>query len=321
MSTLTIAYEGYWQCRQATDPDPSFDWRGASGYTFAAGWENDMDQLIRLQRDELDPRDFRAIPGEPSTEHFGVRVTGVEREGRPWGPGEALVGGKVRWLPAGQPDQGPRFEMRNQITFHPKAGVIVAIPIVPFHIQVASDDEAILLSRDDPIDPSDPQRPLWQIADSAVYQRRCPQRFVPRSDEVLEAMGLRLGLDRKWDTVFNTYFQRRLQWVELALDELATRRRGGELPEDEYRVQRAALELREWALSSSDSFEDRLGLMCEWEHELLGAQARVDGEERLGGRVATDQPWHVRFWMGGFDGDLHRGLMRGSLTVPFEPHG
>ena len=51
-SKLTIHFEGYWQCRQATDPDPSRDKRGASGYTFAIGNENDLDEIIRLQRDD-----------------------------------------------------------------------------------------------------------------------------------------------------------------------------------------------------------------------------------------------------------------------------
>src|SRR5581483_1869788 len=117
MADLTIHYEGYWQCRQATDPDPSRDPRGASGYVFATGWENPLDQIVRLQRDEIDPKDFRAIPGERSTEAFGVEVTRVTLDGRPWEPGEALRKGKVRLLPAGDPESGPRFEMRNTITY------------------------------------------------------------------------------------------------------------------------------------------------------------------------------------------------------------
>ena len=40
VNALSIHYEGYWQCRQATDPDPSRDRRGASGYTFAIGKES-----------------------------------------------------------------------------------------------------------------------------------------------------------------------------------------------------------------------------------------------------------------------------------------
>src|SRR5437764_1422852 len=90
MPDLTIHYEGYWQCRQATDPDPSREPRGASGYVLSTGWENDLDQIIRLQRDEIDPRDFRAVPGDPSSERFGVFVTSVTLAGAPRRPGAAL---------------------------------------------------------------------------------------------------------------------------------------------------------------------------------------------------------------------------------------
>jgi hypothetical protein len=138
---------------------------------------------------------------------------------------------------------------------------------------------------------------------------------------VLEAIGLRLGLDRSWDTVFNAYFQGREQWIQLSLDALAVRHHAGEIGDDDFRVQRAALELREWALTSSDSFEDRLGLMAEWDHELQGDRVQVRGEELLGGIVDREAPWNLKFWMGGFDGDLHRGYLRGTLAVPFRPPG
>src|SRR5688500_6467325 len=131
MSDLLIRYEGYWQCRQATDPDPSADPRGVSGYTFAVGAENDMDQVVRLQRDEIDPVDFRVVPGERSSEQFGVFVTGAEVGGEPWAPGARLPGGKVRWLPAGLPDKGPRFEMRNTTTYYPVTKGVY-MPIDPF---------------------------------------------------------------------------------------------------------------------------------------------------------------------------------------------
>jgi len=74
MTELTINFEGYWQCRQATDPDPSDDPRGVSGYTFALGYEHDFDGVIRLQKDEIDKRDFRE---SERAHNFGVFVTGA----------------------------------------------------------------------------------------------------------------------------------------------------------------------------------------------------------------------------------------------------
>ena len=70
---------------------------------------------------------------------FGIFVTGVELNGQDFPEGNAaLKGGQVRWLPAGQhmqPDgvaPGPRYELRNEITYHLKSGIIM--PIVPFEI-------------------------------------------------------------------------------------------------------------------------------------------------------------------------------------------
>lgn len=312
---LTIRYDGYWQCRQATDPDPSWDPRGVSGYTFAVGWESDLDQIIRLQRDEIAPRDFRVVPGEPSSQRFGVFVTGVEFGGSPWLPGLALVQGPVRWLPAGLPDAGPRFEMRNTVTYFPvKDGIFM--PICPFEIQVAGTGGAVLLSRDDPLDPADPSRQIWQIADPEDYRRRCPRRFVHRSDEVLRAIGL---AGQEPDAAFNNYFVQREEWLGLAIDELEVQHARGVLETADYRVRRQGLAVRREAVSNSDSFEDRLGLMAEWDHDLVGTRIVAQGEELLRGQVSRDEPWHVRFWLGGFDGDLMRGYMRGVLTIPFTP--
>lgn len=315
MPTLTIGFEGYWQCRQATDPDPSWDPRGASGYTFAVGEENDLDQIVRLQKDEIDARDFRVVAGEPSSTRFGVHVTDVACDGDRWSEGEALKRGKVRWLPAGEPGSGPRFEMRNTVIYHPvKDGIFM--PIVPFHIQVASPDGTILLSRDDPLDPVHPELEVWQIADAEVYRRRCPRRFVHQSDEVVEAIGLDAG---NAPAAFDAYFERREQYLQLAISELESRHAAKQIDETTFQVRARGLQLRLFALRFSDSFEDRLGLQAEWDHDLVGPSIDVRGEEKLGGTVARDQPWHVRFWMGGFDGDLHRGYIRGTLSVPFTP--
>ena len=46
---LTIGFEGYFMCRLATDPDPTNETRGMSGYTMALSTEQALDYVIRLQ--------------------------------------------------------------------------------------------------------------------------------------------------------------------------------------------------------------------------------------------------------------------------------
>src|ERR1044071_301996 len=47
--TLDINFDGYFMCRLATDPDPTNEERGMSGYTMALANEDPLDQVIRLQ--------------------------------------------------------------------------------------------------------------------------------------------------------------------------------------------------------------------------------------------------------------------------------
>jgi hypothetical protein len=43
--------------------------------------------------------------------------------------------------------------------------------------------------------------------------------------------------------------------------------------------------------------------------------------DQLGGTVDLKTLWHVQFWMGGLDGDLMCGYLRGTLAIPFTPTG
>ena len=52
MSTLTLNFEGWFQMRMATDPDPTDEKRGVSGYTFALAGEPDLDAKVHMQPDE-----------------------------------------------------------------------------------------------------------------------------------------------------------------------------------------------------------------------------------------------------------------------------
>ena len=45
---LKLFFQGCFQCRLATDPDPTDEKRGISGPTFAAPGEADLDRVIRL---------------------------------------------------------------------------------------------------------------------------------------------------------------------------------------------------------------------------------------------------------------------------------
>ncbi len=53
MPTLSISFEGYWLCRLATDPDPSVEQRGVSGFTFAVAGETLLEPSIWSQEEDV----------------------------------------------------------------------------------------------------------------------------------------------------------------------------------------------------------------------------------------------------------------------------
>src|SRR5262245_42367292 len=96
---LIIDFEGWFQCRLPTDPDPTDEPRGVSGFTFALPGEPDFDRVIRFHE---------PIPPRSHGPRIGVFVKSVSVDGRHV-PEHPLVGGRVDLL--GQ----PRFESRNYV--------------------------------------------------------------------------------------------------------------------------------------------------------------------------------------------------------------
>ena len=50
---IILHFSGWAQGRIPTDPDPSFEPRGVSGYTFALPGEPDLDRVIYFQEKKL----------------------------------------------------------------------------------------------------------------------------------------------------------------------------------------------------------------------------------------------------------------------------
>ncbi len=365
--SLTLHYEGYWQCRQATDPDPSKDPRGASGYTYAVGAENDLDQIIRLQLDEiaqfdpswyhakdhagrpLDYRESWPAPFYPETHALhgntmddndprkfgvfissvtgskGIRPATVDRINR------QMTGGKIRLLPNDDALNGPRFELRNTITYYPSNESGIFMPIEPFEIQAESPTEdnqepEILFRRKDPLDPKHPNKQIWQIGDAATYAQRCPTNFVDVSDEALAAVGI--GSSDSATSSSAAYYQMRKEWLELELTKVESDL--NRYPEaadgdgNSKTIRRDAIKNRLYAIHFftgpvvGNRMETRPAMLAQWDFPIRGTNALVPDKAALGVRISTRRPWPVRFWMGGFDGDTMRGYLRGTLTLPVD---
>lgn len=148
--TLDLRFAGWFQVRLATDPDPTDERRGVSGYSFALPGEPDLDRIVRLQ-DPVAPRSHGPA--------VGVRVQQVLLGGRPV-PGHALEAARVNLLGKA------RFEMRNYVLTDGNAGTEA---IDPFHIEFAA--PAVTLRRVDHLDPARPGLAITEVP-LPLLQRR-----------------------------------------------------------------------------------------------------------------------------------------------------
>ncbi|MCT4622796.1 MAG: hypothetical protein N4A46_04170 [Schleiferiaceae bacterium] len=145
MGYIELQFEGFWQCRLATDPDPSDEQRGVSGFTYAiAGesllepsfWSQEKDILAKYGKKDLDYRDdlSKDYQGEEvknireaspdyklyNENGISLKVTEVTVNGNPDQElTDSLKGALVRFEnrpESNGPWKGPIFEGRNQIT-------------------------------------------------------------------------------------------------------------------------------------------------------------------------------------------------------------
>jgi hypothetical protein len=114
--SVWLKFSGWFQCRLATDPDPSDEPRGVSGYVHAVAGEPDLDRIIRLQPVGTTWRSY--CPG------VGVGVVSVYGDPRTRTT-HPLIDATVEFL------DGARFEGRNHILAEDGFEAVV-----PLHIRI-----------------------------------------------------------------------------------------------------------------------------------------------------------------------------------------
>ena len=293
---LRLEIEGYFQMRMATDPDPTDEKRGVSGYTFALAGEPDFDAKVHFQPDEPGVWQREFGPSSPTAPRVGVTVRRATRNGQ---TATDLIGAHVSFIDA-QILEHNGILARNDLFI-----------IDPLRVRVSSaDKKKVLLEREDWLNPADPNMPQWE-ATSAMILRRQPKRFVTNSPEVAAATGLR-------DPANKTLIENRVKRRE-SLEAL--------LKATKDKVAQAALETRieqlkiveKWWDLSEGTWNERpidrraytLALQLEgWDVDING--------HPFANAVGADEtrPWPLRFWMGGWDGDALCAYVRGSWETP-----
>lgn len=276
---LVISFAGWCLMRLPTDPDPSDEPRGVSGYTFAFAGEPDLDRVLRLQP----PANFTPRSHTPP---LGVLVTEASRTDGTAVP--ALQGATVDLL------GDPMLENRNWTLTLPGYE-----PIVPFNLQIAC--EALTIRRDAPLNPADPEQPVWEASPAALAaQGAHGMEYEPQT------IGNATGI---WDSL--QVVTERLAALEEERasepDPVRATALDGRIAELEYAVAHAT-DRRVMARY----FVERFGFPVTGTTTVTGDQPTV-----LGGTIDPTTPWSISFWMGAWDPDLLCMYMQGALEIPY----
>lgn len=296
MAALSIHYAGWCQIRLATNPDPTDEPRGVSGYSFALPGEPDLDRCIRFQ-DPVHPRRFGP--------EVGVRVAAVKRDGVTVDDHPLQDGRVVLLNEEGQPPlhprdpRGPRFEARDYILTDPGDEAIW-----PYHIRI--EGNGIALDRKASFGPAFEGLPIHQIPHEVMIRFGGPMRI--DWAEVAAETGIT-------DPV--AYRVRRREQVRAAW--AAT--------EDPVEKAAYALRLRELTLSPNAVQEEQgegtdrrtlaLGGIQTRNFALTGDATVLDPDRALG-PVDVGQGWPTTFWFGGWDCDALTAYVKGVLILPHQ---
>lgn len=276
---LVISFAGWGLLRLPTDPDPSDELRGVSGYTFAFAGEPDLDRVLHLRP----PQDFTPRSHSPA---LGVTVR-TDGQDLP-----ALAGAAVNLLGA------PMLENRNWTLTLPGFE-----PIVPFELQVAG--AGVKIQRNAPLNPADPDQPVWQASEQQLAaQGAAGMAYEPAT--VGEATGI-------WDSLAVV-----IERLAALRQELAELESHGGNPTAIAALQGRIAELEFAVANPSDrrvvarNFVERFGF------PMTGAASvQVDSPDPLRGTLDAETAWSVSFWLGAWDPDLLCLYMSGALEVPY----
>lgn len=303
--TLDINFDGYFMCRLATDPDPTNEERGMSGYTMALANEDALDQVIRLQ---MSPAWLMRNARPPLLDmdiSLGVTVKSALFNGVSYDGAKNVLGAKVYLDGVDFPLPGPTFESRNSTV---GSDDTFAFVVNPFNFRIEQKHTGVKLTATDYVDPSDPALALWQVNDPAIYSRRLPNCATIGDTEVEEALN-----------VFDAYgyFRDRRRYLDKLIrdtsairDKTRSKQKRDRLDAQIQSYKSRIYQLEFWG----DRVINKIQTKVSWAYDINGPQY-VEGN--LGGKVDTTQPWKVSYWFGGWDGDLLLGYMRGTLGVPF----
>jgi hypothetical protein len=280
----------------ATDPDPTDEPRGMSGYTFALAGEPDFDSILHFQPDEKGvwQRPFGLLPGG-TRPRVGVTVYEAFRDGV-FDP--RFIGARVAF-------EGAKVVERN--------GLVVRndfFAVDPLCVRVYSGRE-LIVGRDDYLNEKSLDFSI-NDATSDQLKRRQPARFDAASSEVAAATGLP---NTDPETLLANREARRESLKQLLCETLDPIEKSAL----ETRIEQLELLHQWWNISLKEKPLDRRASALLWQFK--GWRTDINGKVIANAIKADEgQRWPIEFWMGGWDGDALCAYIQGSWFIPTLPN-
>lgn len=347
MSHIEISFEGYWQCRLATDPDPSDEQRGVSGFTYSVVGESLLEPSFWSQQKDIEKeygkkaeefidttasnkgsaiKNIREASSDYSQYNkmgIGLKVTTVSVNGNQDKKlTENLAGALVRFEnrpKSNGPWKGPIFEGRNQIVSDGDPDRFTLNPFV-LSISTDSENEETILRRFDPLDESDPDKQMWQINPKLpnfdeILERRLPKQRFALSNELLDQIGVN-------PTDLPNYFINRKNWLKSKIAE--SEAAGKTSLAEAFKSRYFAVDFFTQSTGPTvleNRLLSRIPLRQLYDHSIRG-KANTEPKPYLNQSFFNDhvidmgKEWHISYYMGAYDGDLLTGWSTGVITLP-----
>ncbi|MDF1699465.1 MAG: hypothetical protein P1U56_26670, partial [Saprospiraceae bacterium] len=299
----SLFFKGWAQCRLATDPDPDYEPRGVSGYTFALPGEPDMDRIINFQqRKGVVNRSFGPAVGVKVTGGYAFKTTGKEgnvtfEAKKEITKGHPLFGAKIDLL------GDPKFSSHNSILVYNGYGIVN-----PFRLEVSTKNtkgKKVSVSRQFYIDPENPVEDLEKITIDQL------SNYTIGIDVTSPPLITAGENSLKPKDRINTMGSPNMMYESGILDPVAYRQERLKNLQEELsnvrkkrpisRIKVAALEKRISELEINNPRNRRtiqLGAKVLLPYALNSKNALLNGK-----KIKAGPTWGVEMWMGGWDAD------------------
>lgn len=311
----TLFFKGWAQCRLATDPDPDYEPRGVSGYTFALPGEPDLDQIINFQ-------DQKGVFNRSFAPKVGVYVTGGDffktsgsdgnvqfEKKQKIDKGHPLFGAAVNLL------GNPKFSSHNSILVYNGYGIMD-----PIQLEVSTKNKKgkkVSVSRSFFIDPTKPNQSLEDIPINVLSDyivtvdatNTPPLNNAESSQKNIKGINIWGSPNMLYESGILdpvAYRQERLKNLKGELTHTLKKK-----PID--RVAVAALNKRISELNMNEPTNRRtaqMGAKVLMPYALNSKHAKVNGK-----LINAGPSWGMELWMGGWDADSLCFYIVGTVEI------